>query len=526
MINSIFAVDLVLLNGNIISMSRTVKDAEAVAVRDGRIVKVGKNSDVKRLVGEKTEVVDLEGKTLIPGFVDTHCHPLALGLSLGWVNLRHVGSIEKLKDRVRKFISNSPRGSWIQGFGWDQDRFKEKRFPTRWDLDEVSEDNPIILTRYCGHISVVNSKALEIAGVTKDTDPPEGGVIDKDPVTGEPTGLLKEGAIELVKAKIPKLKMEELCTAVERACSKAVSTGITTLHWIAESAEEIEALQRVYHQKGLPLRVRVLVPEKLTPHLIGLGLRSNFGDSFLRIGAVKLFVDGSLGARTAALEEPYSDDPSTRGVMVHTPEELRRIVSEVDRAGLQVAMHAIGDRAIREALNALSEILGSDIRRDHRHRLEHVTVLNKTLLERMVKLNVFVTIQPHFVVSDFWAPDRVGPSRSRFLNAYKSLLKSGLRVSCGSDCPVEPIDPLIGIEAAVAREVNPEERLTVDEALEMYTLNGAYASFEEDEFGSIEEGKLADMTVLSDDPRKVPPSEIGKISVEMTIVDGRIVYNP
>jgi len=515
--------DLVLLNAKIYTMEPSRPTASALAILGDRIIYVGDSDGARQLVGPKTKVVDLEGKTVIPGLIDTHVHMMSFGRSLGWVDLRDARSVSELVSRLRERAESTPAGRWIVGYGWDQERFVERRYPTRWDLDEASEEHPIVIYRTCLHLCVANSLALQLAGISRETQPPEGGVIELDETLGEPNGVLRETAMELVRRAIPRPSLEEAVVDAERACREAVKHGLTSVHWIMEDPIELRALQRLRAEGRLPLRVYAILPVELAGRLSELGIEMGFGDEWLRIGAVKLFLDGSLGARTAALKEPYSDKPDTSGRLLYGWEELRDLVLAVHRAGLQLVMHAIGDKAIEMALSALENAL-NEYPSPHRHRIEHVSVLNEHLLSRMAKLKVLASVQPHFVVSDFWVDKRLGPRRVRWVYAFKSLLKAGISVSAGSDCPVEPINPFLGIEAAVNRKDNPEEALSVEEALRLYTINAAYASGEENLKGSIAQGKLADFVILDENPFSVAPEKLGAVCVLATIVGGRPVY--
>jgi hypothetical protein len=516
--------DLALINGSIITISQSKPQAQAVAIRNHRIIKVGTDREIKQLIRESTKVVDLKGKTVLPGFIDTHIHMAGFGKALTQINLRGVQSIEEMQEKLQKRVEKARKEEWILGRGWDQDRLKEKRYPTRWDLDDFSPNSPVVFTRVCGHLCIVNSKALEEADISVETTPPPGGKIDKDPKTGEPTGVLRENAMDLVHRVMPEPSEHQLMEACGLACRKAVEAGLTSVHWIISSPTEIRVIQKLRAQNGLPLRVYMLIPVELVDNLIRLGLSTGFGDEMVKIGGVKIFADGSLGARTAALHESYSDDSSTRGMLLHNEEELEELITKTHKGGLQLAVHAIGDRAIDMVLAALETALQKMPGEDHRHRVEHASVLNQELIKRMKRLGVIASVQPHFVVSDFWVSDRLGLKRARWTYPFKTLIREGLPIAGGSDCPVEPISPLLGIWAAVSRESFPEEQISVEEALRMYTLNAAFSSFEEGVKGSIEAGKLADLVVLSHDPRRVPPDKIKDIEVEMTFVGGRMVY--
>ncbi|MEM3701017.1 MAG: amidohydrolase [Candidatus Bathyarchaeia archaeon] len=515
--------NIVILNANVITLSFKQPKAEAIAIQNGRIVAVGSNEEIQKFMDKKTKVIDAKGKTVIPGFVDCHVHMTGFGRSLQTVDLRNVNSIKELKEKLREYVRNNPNKSWILGGRWDQERFAEKRYPTRWDLDEAVSDKPVFLTRVCGHIGVVNSKAIELAGITKETKI-EGGEIDVDENTREPNGILRENAQDLVWKIIPEPSLKELEEICLQACQKAVEAGLTCVHWLVDSAEEIRVIQKLYFEEKLPLRVYLGIPVKLLDELINLGFLTGFGNDMVKIGFIKIFADGSLGGRTAALKEPYSDKSETRGMLLYTQRKLNRLVWMAHRAGLQVGVHAIGDWAIEVVLKAFKRALKVYPKENHRHRIEHCSVLNPKLIRGMKRLGLVASIQPHFVVSDFWVKERVGEERARWVYSFKSLIKEGIIAVSGSDCPVELINPLLGVWAAVTRKDFVEERLTVEEVLRSYTADAAYASFSEDKAGSIEVGKFADFVVLSDDLFSVPPEKIRDVRVEMTVVGGRIVY--
>ncbi len=513
---------LAILNANVITLNPKQPKAEAIAIRNGKIMAVGSKKEIRKHISDKTKVVDAKNKTVIPGFVDCHVHMTGFGQFLQTLDLRNVKSIRKMQRKLREYAQKNPEKSWILGGRWDQERFAEKRYPTRWDLDAAVKDKPVFLIRVCGHIGVVNSRALQLAGITSETMV-DGGKIDLDKA-GRPNGILREKALELVWKAIPKPSPKELREACILACKKAVEAGLTCVHWIVGSAEEIRVIQELHFEGKLPLRVYLGIPVELLDELVNLGLLTGFGNEMVKIGSVKIFVDGSLGARTAALKEPYSDKPETRGMMLYTQRKLNKLVLKAHKAGLQLAVHAIGDHAIEAALKAFSKALKKFPRENHRHRIEHCSVLNPKLIRRMKRLGLIASVQPHFIISDFWVVNRVGKDRARWVYPFKTLMDDGLIVASGSDCPVEPINPILGVWAAVARKSFPEESLTMEEALRTYTLNAAYASFDENKKGTIEVGKFADITILSDDLFDVPPKKIKRAIVEMTIVDGKIVY--
>lgn len=514
---------LVVLNGDVITLDSRQSKAEAIAIQNGKIVAVGSNEEIRECIGKKTRVIDAKNKTIVPGFVDCHVHMTGFGRFLQTLDLRNVESVKEMQRKLREYAEENPEKGWILGGRWDQDRLAEKSYPTRWDLDAAVADKPVFLIRVCGHIGVANSKALQLADITRETLV-DGGKVDLHEATGEPNGILRENALELVRKAIPKPSLKEVEEACLLACKKAVETGLTGVHWIVGSAAEIRIIQKLYFEGKLPLRVYLGIPVGLQDELINLGLLTGFGNDKVKIGFVKIFADGSLGARTAALKEPYSDKPETQGMMLYTQGKLNRLVLKAHRAGLQLAVHAIGDRAMDAVLNAFENALKKHPRENHRHRIEHCSLLNPRLIKRMKRLGLIASVQPHFIISDFWVPDRVGKDRARWVYPLKTLMKEGLTVASGSDCPVEPINPLLGVWAAVARKDFEEEGLTVEEALKTYTLNAAYASFGENNKGTIETGKFADLTVLSENLFDIPPDQIKRASVEMTIVEGNIVY--
>lgn len=515
---------LVLVNGNIITINSQRPEAKAVAIKHGRFVAVGTNKQILSYADKHTKKIDLKCKTVVPGFIDTHVHGASLGRGSSQIDLRHVKSISDIQREVKQWTKKVSRGRWIIGRGWSQDQLVEHRFPSCLDLDQAAPSNPVLLLRVCGHLGVVNSKAMKLAGITKQTELPQGAGIDRDTETGTPDGILREKALSLVYDILPESSEESLTKACLLACQRMVEEGITTAHWITSSTKELRALQKLNDCNMLPLRVYLLILAEHLDNLIELGIQTGFGDHKIRVGSVKIMADGSLGARSAALKQPYEDAAETKGMLLYSQKQLEKFVKKAHAANIQLAIHAIGDRTIEMVLKIFKRVLEKMPRENHRHRLEHVSVLNRKLIRRMKEIGVIASVQPHFVVSDFWLIDRLGKTRARWAYAFKSLLKAGVITMGGSDAPVEPVSPLLGISAAVARNTFSQERLTIEEALRLYTMNAAHGSFEEEEKGSIEKGKLADLVVLSKDPCKVAPEQIKNIKVEMTIVGGNIVY--
>lgn len=506
-------------------MKQSQPYAEAIAIKDDKIVQVGTNEEIDSWIGKNTKVISLKGKTVVPGFTDTHIHVADFGRLLTWIDLSAAGSIKEMQKSLKKRVQTLSKGKWLLGRGWDQTRFAEKRLPTRFDLDSVSPDNPVIFYHQSGQVCVVNSKALELAGVTRLATVPPGGAIDRDAETGELTGVLRDNATNLIWSVIPEPSEEELVEAAGLACEKIVEAGVTSVHWMVLSSIELAIIQTLLARSRLPMRVCVMIPVDLLDSIADF--RSADG-SALKVGGAVISADGYLAAKTAALFQPYTDDPAASGNMLCTQEEMKTAAAKILKMGLQLVIHAVGDKAVDAALTTIEQTSKKAPRRDTRYCIEQAAVLNEKLINRIKKQKGIVSVQPLVVASEFavWsATEHLGAERARWLYPLKTLLKKGIRVVGGSDCPMEPLNPLLGIQAAVMREFFPEERITVDEALCMYTVDAAYSSGEENIKGTVETGKLADLTVLSHNPAKVPSSEIDNITVEMTIVGGKVVYS-
>jgi len=520
--------DLALTSGKVLTMNQSQPYAEAIAIKDDKIVQVGTNEEIEPWIGKNTKVISLKGKTVVPGFIDTHIHVTDFGRLLRWIDLSAIGSIKEMQESLSRQVEEAPKGKWLLGRGWDQTRFAEKRLPTRFDLDLVSSDNPVIFYQESGQVCVVNSKALQLAGVTRFTTVPPGGAIDRDVETGEITGVLRDNATNFIWAVIPEPSEEELADAAGLACQKIVEAGVTSVHWMVLSSVEIQALQRLRRENKLKLRVYMVIPASLLDVVTRLGSPLGLEDNMVRIGGVEIVADGYLAAKTAALLQPYSDEPAASGRLLSTQEEMNAAAAKILKAGLQLVIHAVGDKAVDAALTTIEEISSKAPRKDARNRIEQAAVLNGELINRVKKQKVIVSVQPCVIASEFsvWsATEHLGPRRARWFFPIKTLLKEGIQVVSGSDCPMEPLSPLLGVQTAVTREIFPEERVTINEALRMYTVDAAYSSHEENIKGSVETGKIADVAVLSRDPFSVPISEIASIAVELTIVGGRVVYS-
>ena len=512
--------DLALIDGKIHTMDSALHCAEAVAVRENRIIKVGTTEEVSYHIGKNTQIVYLEGRTVVPGFIDTHIHVADFGRFLMWMDLTPAGSISRIQVMLGERLDKVAKGRWVVGRGWDEKHFTEKRLPTRFDLDVISPDNPVIFYHQSGQVALINSKALQLAGVTRETASPPGGTIDADAETGELTGILREAATDLVWKLVPESGLDELVEAAALACEKIVQAGITSIHWLAETAMDVTILKKLKDSGKLPLNVYMFIPVGL---LGDAGLLEELREGTARIGGVEVAVDGYLASRNAALFKPYRGDSQNRGKLLLPQKELNDQTKGIADKGFQVMVHAMGDKAVDAALAAI-EALGDK----GRHRIDPAALLNEELIQRLKKQRMIVAVQPLVAASEFSvydAEEHLGEDRARWLYPLKTLFAQGVRVCGGSDCPMERLSPLLGVQFAVTRRFFPEEQLSVDEALQMYTVNAAYASFEEKDKGTIEEGKLADLTVLSKNLHDAPASEIEDIQIEMTIINGKVAYS-
>lgn len=506
--------------------------ADAVLVACGHVVALGRGAQLRGLLPPGGRVRTLHGCALIPGLTDAHVHLEAVGLALQQLDCA-AGSIEELQDRLRARAAVTGADGWLLGRGWDQDRFRERRLPTAADLEAAAPGRRVLLHRYCGHIAVASPAALAAAGIGPRTLDPPSGVIDRRP-DGTPTGVLRERAIGLVGACVPAPTDAERARALMAAARAALRYGITSAHSMdAWEAGEIDAAAERWRglwRDGVRLRGYLLWPAADAERLRRAGLGTGAGDRRVRLGPAKLFADGSLGGSTAALLEPYADGSGDRGVLMYAPEELADLVWQLHASGQQLAIHAIGDRAVDAVLTALRAALAALPRPDHRHRLIHLQVLAPRQLAELRAAGVVADLQPKFCTSDgWWAPARLGPGRLGLAYPLASLLAAGVPACAGSDAPVEPLDPWLGIEAAVRRE-DPQagvcgewlRRQAVDvlTALRLYTEGAAYAEFAERWKGGLFPGALADLVVLDRDPRDAPPPELRRVRALCTLVEG------
>jgi predicted amidohydrolase YtcJ len=524
--------DLVLFNGRVFTVEKSMPWAEAVAVRDGKFIAVGADVEIKKLIGKDTQTIDLQGKLVLPGFNDAHLHFANGGLYLLGIDLRPARDEKEFVSILKDYIRKLPAGEWVTGGNWDHENWPSKKHPRKEMIDAVTADHPVLVSRLDGHMALANSLALKLAGINRDTPNPQGGEIVKDKKTGEPSGILRDNACDLVAALIPPLTRARREQAVRAAIRHAQELGVTSVQ-DNSSREDLEIYQDLLKKGELGVRVNAWRDSSCIADFSRIGIGAAFGGPFLRLGTIKIFVDGSMGAGTALFFEPYADDPSTCGLSIYKENELNALVLAVDKAGLQIAAHAIGDKANAWILNALAQARLENGVRDSRHRVEHSQVVRPEDVARFRELAVIASIQPSHCIDDMrWAEKRIG---ARVHDAYRfaSFLKSDVHLAFGTDWSVEPLDPRLGLYAAVSRELpaggpaggwHPDEKLSLAEAIENYTLGSAYAEFQEKVKGSIAPGKWADLAVMEKNLFEIPKKDILNTAVAMTILAGKIIY--
>jgi predicted amidohydrolase YtcJ len=530
------AASLVLLNGKIWTANDAQPRAEAVACLGSRIAAVGSNAEIRRWVGAGTETIDVGGKLVLPGFNDAHVHFFSGGENLAGVQLRDAKSEDEFRRRIAEFAVKQPAGRWITGGGWDHENWTPARLPTRQSIDAASAGHPVFVERLDGHMGLANSAALQLAGIARETPDPPGGTIVRD-AGGEPTGVLKDAAMERMYRAIPAPSQDQIADAVRAAMRYAAENGVTSVQDMSAAPQILRVYQPLLARGELTVRISGHQPLATWERLAAVGLRADFGGEKLHIGGLKGFADGSLGSTTAFFFEPYLDAPNTSGLANSEmiPEsKMQTHILDADRAGLQVAVHAIGDKANHIILGMYEEAMRQNGARDRRFRIEHAQHLRMEDIPRFGKLHVIASMQPYHCVDDGrWAEKRIGPERAKGTYAFRALLDSGAVLAFGSDWDVAPMQPLMGIYAAATRRTLdgkhpdgwvPEQKITVAEAIRAYTMGSAYASFEERIKGSIEPGKVADMVVVSDDILSIPAVEIERVRVETTVFDGKAIY--
>jgi len=536
--------DVLFLNGNILTgeglSSNSPKRVTALAIRDGRVMAIGGEQEILKLRGPKTEVIDLKGQFAMPGFDDAHVHLASGGFEKLNVELVGAKSLEEMKERIATRVKSATPGEWIRGRGWDHTKWHGQALPTRQDFDAMTGDHPAIFTRVDGHIAVANSAALKVAGITKDTQDPAGGKIDRD-ARGEPTGILREGAGDAVYSAIPKPSLPERRQAIQLALGEAARSGLTSIQ-DNSSWEDFLVYEELERESKLTVRITEWLPFD-APLAVLKGRRAHHdaNDPMLHTGMLKGFIDGSLGSRTAAMLQPYSDDAGNLGLPQYDQTNLNKMAEERVAAGFQLGFHAIGDRAVGMALGAFEDAIQHLPKEDvHgndwpnlRLRVEHAQVVTPEQIQRFARLHVIASMQPNHLLTDMkWAMDRLGPDRARFSYTWKGFLNAGVPLTFGTDYPVEPLTPFRGLYAAVTRkneagtsEYYPEEKLTIEQAVAAYTEGAAYAEFTEKTKGKLAPGYEADFVVLDRDILHVSPEGMLQIRVLRTVVAGQTVWD-
>ncbi len=538
--NSPVQADLVLVNGKVWTVDAAKPQAEAIAVWRDRILVVGTDAEVKALAGPATRVIDLRGRRVVPGFHDSHVHFLMGGESLAQVDLKDAKDEAEFGRRLAEFDKKLPRDRWIVGGNWDHDRAFGGRLPTAAILDKYVKGRPVFIRRYDGHMALANTAAMKLAGITTETKDPPGGVIYRLDDGQTPSGVFKDNAMSLVGRLIPDPDEAEILEAIQAAQKLAAEVGITSVEDMNGSGAATRRiyfglLQRLSREGKLTCRIGLRWPIAAQKELAAAGVRADFGNDFLRIGGLKGFMDGSLGSSTAKMFGPFEGEPKNTGVWVTPPDRMRSLIRSADAAGLNVCVHAIGDEANAALLDLFAEVAKANGAKDRRFRIEHVQHLRPQDYPRFRELGIIASMQPYHAIDDGrWAEGRIGAKRCARSYAFRSLLDAKARLAFGSDWPVAPLDPLTGIDAAVNRRTLdgkhpagwfPEQRITVAEAVEGYTLGSAYAAFHEKDRGSITPGKLADFAVLSRDIFE--PAERDRIAdarVDLTVVGGQVAF--
>lgn len=536
--------DLILAHGKIWTENPRQPEVEAIAIHGNRIIEAGDSEFVLKLAGPKTRVVDLKGRRVVPGFNDAHVHFYMGGDALTGIQLHQASSAEEFRKKIADFARSQPKGEWILNGNWDHEGWSPPSLPTHQLIDDVSGDNPVFVNRSDGHMCLANALAMKLAGVDKNTKDVPGGVIVRD-ADGNPTGIFKDAAKRLIERVLPRPSEDHILSAIVAAQNYASENGVTsvqdmgvaTAQGVNTMADVIRAYQILERRGELQVRVSTHIPLPEWQRDALAGIMADFGDEKIQVGALKSFADGSLGSTTAWFFQPYTDAPNTNGIpsaeLLH-PDELYAHMRDADRAGLQIAVHAIGDRANKTILDLFERLEEENGPRDRRFRIEHAQHLRPADIPRFAKLHVVASMQPYHAIDDGrWADKRIGPDRAKTSYAFRSLLDAGTVLAFGSDWFVAPMSPLMGIYAAATRRTLdgkhpngwvPEQRISVAEAVHAYTVGSAYASMEEGIKGSLEPGKLADVIVLSEDIFQIDPVEIQNTKVDMTIFDGKVIF--
>ena len=527
---------LIVTNAAVYTVDKQQPKAEAVAVIRDRIVAVGSRADIDLWRGPQMKVIDAGGKLLLPGFNDAHVHFIQGGAQLDQVQLTDATTPEEFAKRIAAQVKKTPKGEWILGGRWDETKWSKQELPTKALVDGVTGDTPIFVERYDGHEALANSAAMKLAGIDPKTPDVAGGVIVRD-ASGNPTGVFKDAAMPLIYKAIPPMTHEHRLGAARAAMKHAASLGVTSVQHMNPDFADVAAYSELAEKGELTTRIYAVPMETDWCDQAKVGIRRAWGSSYLRLGAVKGYADGSLGSRTAYMFEPFTDDPANRGLLsdeMHPPSAMRDRLMQADAAGLQLRVHAIGDRAISMMLDIFGDIEKEHGYHDQRFAIEHAQHMAQKDFERFAKLHVIASMQPYHAIDDGrWAEARLGHERARYSYAWRSFLDHDVTLAFGTDWPVAPLDPILGVYAAVTRATLdgknpagwiPEEKITLSEAIEAYTMGAAFAEFQEREKGSISPGKLADMVILTDNIFELKPEAIRNAKVKTTILGGKVVY--
>lgn len=524
----------IFIKGKIYTVNPAQPFAEAVVVEGNKIVFVGSTDDAMSRIDDRDEIIDLKGKLMIPGFIDNHVHFSAGGYYLLGLDLRPAKSIAEFRKILKDYVEKNP-GKWILGGNWNHENWEKTDLPTKEMIDDIAPNQPVFISRLDGHMALANSYALKLAGVTKESVSPAGGLIVKDEKTGEPTGILKDNAMSFVYSKVPDETAEDNYRAVTAALKHANELGLTSIQDIT-SWLDLETYKKLEAENKLTCRMFTRMPISAYKKLVDQKIMIGAGSNYIKMGSLKGFSDGSLGSSTAWMQEPYAQDPSTSGLPmgIISDGSMEKWSFDADANKLQLSIHSIGDQANKYMLDLFQNIKNKNPNWDRRFRLEHAQHIKFEDIPRMASIGVIASAQPYHCIDDgVWAEKRIGPERIKYTYPFRTFLDAGVKLCFGSDWDVAPLEPILGIYAAVTRRTLdgknpegwvPEQKITVEEAIACYTINNAYASFEEDVKGSIEVGKLADFVVLTDDILTIDPTKIETVKVDMTIFDGRVVY--
>ncbi len=522
------------INGKIYTVNEKQPLVEAVVIQGNKILFVGTNDDYAKHVNNESVIIDLQGKLMLPGFIDNHTHFISGGFYLNGIDLRSAKTTTEFINLIKDYAELNP-GKWITGGNWDHEAWEKKVYPCKEWIDEFTPNTPVFVDRFDGHMGIANSYALKLAGITKETESPAGGFIEKDPITGEPTGILKDNAMSLVYRVVPDGSDDDYYQAGLTALDEAKSLGVTSIQDITYS-KDLEIYKKLESENKLTCRIYTRTPLYDYKSLVKENIKVGTGNSYLKMGGLKAFADGSLGSSSALFFEPYENEPENCGLAMEilSNGNLKKWAMEADKNNLQICVHAIGDSANSEMLSIYEEIVKTNPEWDRRFRIEHSQHVRFEDIDRFAKLGVIASVQPYHCIDDgVWAEKRIGKERIKYTYPFRTFLDKGVHLCFGSDWTVAPLNPILGIYAAVTRRTLdgknpggwlPEQKLTVEEAVKCYTINNAFASFDEKVKGSIEPGKLADLVVLSDDIFTIAPENIRNVKVIMTIFDGKVIY--